>query len=95
MLKDIENRSDLEKIFTNFYELAMKDALIGHFFTEVIELDLETHLPHILDFWEANLWGKVGYKKNLIKVHTNIHNKSKIEYQHFDQWVKILKKCVN
>lgn len=95
MLKDISNRNDLEKLFNSFYTLAMKDEGIGHFFTEVIPLNLSNHLPHILDFWEANLWGKAGYKKNVLQIHLDIHKKSKMEYAHFDQWLYILNNCVN
>ncbi len=95
MRKDISNRKDLEKLFNNFYALAMKDNHIGHFFTDVIPLDLKSHLPHILDFWEANLWGKAGYKKNVLQVHLDIHKKSKMEYEHFDKWLQILNTCVD
>ena len=95
MSKDISNRNDLEKLFNSFYELAMTDKHIGHFFTEVVSLDLKSHLPHILDFWEANLWGKAGYKKNVLQVHLDIHKKSKMEYAHFDKWLHILNSCVD
>ena len=95
MPKDITNREDLEKLFTSFYALAMNDKKIGHFFTEVAPINLKTHLPHILDFWEANLWGKAGYKKNVLQVHLDIHQKSSIEYAHFDQWLFLLNKCVD
>ena len=95
MHKDITNRNDLEKLFTSFYALAMEDDLISHFFTEVISIHLPSHLPHILDFWEANLWGKVGYKKNVLQVHLDIHKKSNMEYVHFDQWLKLLNQCVD
>lgn len=95
MHKDITDRNDLEKLFTSFYALAIKDTLIGHFFTEVISIDLLSHLPQILDFWEANLWGKTGYKKNVLQVHLDIHQKSNMEYRHFDQWLKLLNQCVD
>lgn len=95
MPKDISNRNDLEKLFKSFYALAMKDELIGHFFTKVIPIDLPNHLPHILDFWEANIWGKAGYKKNVLQVHLDIHQKSNMEYAHFDQWLKLLNECVD
>jgi len=94
MHKDITSRNDLEKLFTSFYALAMNDKLIGHFFTEVIPIDLKEHLPHILDFWEANLWGKIGYKKNILQLHLDIHQKSNMQYKHFDQWLTLLNHCI-
>ena len=45
MARDIENRPDLEQLLTEFYLVAMSDAQIGHFFTQVVRLDLNEHLP--------------------------------------------------
>lgn len=56
--KDIENRSDLEQILASFYKKAFNDELIGRFFTEVVPLDLVTHLPVITDFWESVILNK-------------------------------------
>ena len=95
MNRTLENRSDLEIIFRNFYQKAMVDIKIGYFFTKIIPIDLETHLPHILDFWEYNLWGKKNYSKNLIQIHLNIHKKSRLNYDHFDRWVQLLHECVD
>ena len=66
MKKDIENRQDIELLLNRFYEKVFKDDLIGRFFTEVVPLNLETHLPIIADFWESVLldgWvqAKIGF----------------------------------
>ena len=89
-MTDIQNRTDLELIFNSFYKKAIKDPKIGSFFTEVVPIDLETHLPVIIDFWEYNLFHKGAYSKNLLEIHQNIHMKSPINYAHFDQWLNLL-----
>lgn len=52
MKSDIETREDLEELLADFYTVAMHDEQIGHHFDE---LDLESHLPVIVDFWEKVL----------------------------------------
>ncbi|WP_010180608.1 group III truncated hemoglobin [Aquimarina agarilytica] len=94
-MTDIQNRTDLELIFNSFYKKAIADASIGYFFTEIIPIDLETHLPIILDFWEYNLFHKGTYSKNLLEIHKNIHVKSPMQYAHFDQWIHLLNETVD
>jgi hemoglobin len=95
MKKDIEERADLEKILTAFYEQAFKDNLIGRFFTEVVPLDLETHLPVITDFWEAVILNKHTYRKNVMEIHQHIHQLSNIKKEHLDRWVHIFTQTVD
>ncbi len=89
MKKDIENREDLVLLLNAFYRKAFKDELIGRFFTEVVPLDLDTHIPVIADFWEAVIFGKHGYRKNVMEVHQHIHQLSAIKKEHLDRWVKL------
>lgn len=91
---DIEKRVDLERMLEIFYQKAFKDDLISHFFLEVVPLDLETHIPVITDFWESVLLDGRGYRKNVMEIHLNISQKSKIQKEHLDRWVKIFTETV-
>lgn len=95
MKRDIESRIDLEVLLTEFYKRAFADELIGHFFTQVVPLDLSTHLPVITDFWEAVLFDTHGYRKNVMQVHQHIHQLSAIKKEHLDRWVSLLTATVN
>ena len=95
MKKDIETRGDLEQLLNEFYGRVFKDELISHFFTEVVPLDLETHIPIITDFWESVLLDGRGYRKNVMQIHLDISAKSKIQKEHLDRWVKIFTETVD
>lgn len=95
MKKDIETRADIELLLNDFYEKVFKDDLIGRFFTEVVPLNLETHLPVIADFWESVLLDGKGYRKNVMEIHRDISSKSKIEKDHFDRWVQLFTETVD
>lgn len=88
-LKAIESRSDIETVLTSFYKKAFDDKLIGRFFTEVVPLDVVTHLPVITDFWESIILNKQVYCKNVMQIHQHIHQISAIEKEHLDRWVQI------
>ena len=89
MKKDIETRDELEKFLWAFYERAFADELIGRFFTEVVPLDLDTHVPVIANFWESVAFDRPSYRKNVMEVHQHIHQLSSIRKEHLDRWVKL------
>lgn len=95
MKPDIQTRADLEGMLWAFYEQAFADELIGHFFTRVVPLNLEIHIPVITDFWEAIIFNKHSYKKNVMVVHQHIHHLSHIKKEHLDRWVKIFTATVD
>ena len=86
---DIENRDDIVELLWTFYKRAFQDELIGRFFTEVVPLDLPTHVPVIADFWEAVVFNKQGYRKNVMEVHRHIHQLSAIKKEHLERWVQL------
>ncbi len=87
--KDVEKRKDIEDFLWAFYKKAFADELIGRFFTEVVPLDLDTHIPVIADFWESIVFGTRGYRKNVMEVHRHIHQLSPVKKEHLDRWVSI------
>lgn len=95
MKRDIESRDDLVQLLEAFYTKAFVDDLIGHFFTKVVPLNLEVHIPVIADFWEAIIFNKHTYKKNVMVVHQHIHHLSHIKKEHLDRWVQIFTNTVD
>lgn len=91
-MKDIETRGDLETLLTEFYKIATVDEEIGHHFDD---LDLETHLPIIVDFWEKVLFGKQIYFGNPLAVHQILHKKSPLKLEHFQKWFQIFSRTVD
>lgn len=92
MKKDLETREDLEKLLTEFYKVAIVDEEIGHHFKD---LDLASHLPVIVDFWEKVLFGKPVYFGNPLTVHHALHAKSALKLEHFQRWVEIFHQTVD
>ena len=55
MKHDIENREDLLKLVTSFYDKLLADPSISYLFTDVAKIDLDHHLPVLVDFWDMIL----------------------------------------
>lgn len=92
MLADIQTRSDIEALMREFYSVAMTDSEIGHHFAE---LDLEAHIPQIVDFWEKALFAKPVYFNNPMLVHQRLHEKVPMLLEHFARWVEIFSASVD
>jgi len=86
-MKDIENRQDLEVLLSEFYNRLLEDSAVNYIFTDVAQINLAEHLPHIVDFWEQSLFYTGGYRKNVMQVHLNLNNKEKLTDYHFETWL--------
>ena len=92
MKRDIETRTDIERLLTDFYGVAMTDSKIGHHFGR---LNLEHHLPMIANFWEKILFGSPVYFNNPLSFHQVLHAHSPLRPEHFAHWVSIFSATVD
>ena len=75
-----------------FYSHALADDVIGYIFTDIARLDLEEHLPIIVDFWESLLFSTASYAKrgrNPLAVHKELHEKAELTAARFARWLEI------
>jgi hemoglobin len=85
---DIQDRADLLLLIERFYQKLLVDPEIGHFFTDVVPLDLEKHIPRIAGFWEHILFQTGGYQGDPMVVHLDLNRKSAMEAHHFEVWLR-------
>ena len=89
---DIETREDLQLVVRSFYEKTIDDPIIGFFFTQVEPLDLDVHVPKVVDFWETMLFGanameKGKYAGNMLQAHISVDKKARMQTGHFTRWL--------
>lgn len=94
MKKDIKNRHDIELIVNRFYGKVMKDELISPFFTDLLKLDMNKHIPVMYDFWENVLFYTGKYEGNPMAKHQVIHGLSKLKMEHFQRWLSLFSETV-
>ncbi len=84
---DLSDRADIDRLITQFYRRLMVDPEIGHFFTDVVHLDLDRHIPRIALFWESVLFQSGNFQGDPMLVHLQLHHRSPMEAPHFEVWL--------
>jgi hemoglobin len=95
MKKDIETNEDIVVFVNSFYEKVKQDAVIQHFFTEVIKVNWEKHLPVMYRFWENIIFHTGSYTGNPMEIHMQLHSKCPIHRQHFQKWIELFNTTVD
>ncbi|MBW4891932.1 group III truncated hemoglobin [Mucilaginibacter sp. HMF5004] len=95
MLPDITTRAHIENLFTQFYQQAFADPVIGYIFTDVTHLDLIKHMPVIANFWEDMLLTSHNYFGNPMKVHQQIDQLSRLTPEHFARWLQLWEQTID
>jgi len=93
-MPDIQTRQHIETLVSSFYRKVLGDEVIGTFFTEVVQLDFEVHMPTMYDFWESILLGKQVYKGNPMLKHIALNRQKPMQKPHFDRWLGLWRETV-
>ena len=89
--KDITGRADIELLINEFYATVKTDPVIGHFFSEVVQVKWQQHLPVMFDFWENILFYSGGYNGNPMAVHKHLHSLFPLKKSDFDHWLTLFR----
>jgi hemoglobin len=88
MLKDINNRQDIEKLVNRFYERVQANDVLAPVFSHV---DWPKHLPIMYSFWSSMILGEQSYRGNPFQKHAPLP----IGQEHFSQWLKVFIETVD
>lgn len=88
-MKNLESRTDIEELVNKFYDKVIKDDIIGFFFTDIAQIDLQKHLPKMYNFWESILLGNSVYEGNPMRVHFPLNQVVALEQHHFERWLEL------
>lgn len=88
-LHDIADRADITVLVHEFYTRAYRDELLGHVFIDIAQLDLPSHLPIMVDFWETVLHHSGAYHRSAYASHLELHKQVSLTERHFLRWRSI------
>lgn len=95
MKKDIADSNDIQLLVNSFYNKVKEDAVIGYFFSQVIPVNWEAHLPRMYSFWETVLLGQASYKGNPVIKHIAINEKQTLQEEHFNRWLALWQQTID
>ena len=87
MKPDLTNRADIQLLITTFYEKVKREETIAYIFADVAKVDWESHLPVMYDFWETMLFHTGSYRRNAMKAHMDLNQKTPLKQVNFDKWL--------
>ncbi len=86
-MTDISNRKDIILLSEKFYQKLLSNPNINFIFTDVAKINLESHLPKIINFWCLSMFGEPGYDTNVMHVHLELNEKFPLQPEHFKIWL--------
>jgi hemoglobin len=93
-MTDIRTKEDIQLLIDRFYKKVVIDPVIGHFFTSVIHLSWDVHIPVMVSFWETVLLGATAYKGNPMIKHVELNKLAALEPHHFERWLQLWRETV-
>ncbi len=94
-MRDIQNQDDLFLLVRFFYDKLLADNQINFVFTEIVKLNIESHLPILVTFWSQAILNTGGYSRNLTQIHLDIDQKVALTPQMFGIWLFHFDESVN
>lgn len=95
MKQDIIDRKDIELLVNTFYNKVQQNPLLSNVFDTVMQINWQTHLPIMYNFWESILFHTTTYNGSPFPVHTEINKKIKLTNEHFDNWIELFTQTVD
>ncbi|MBT8114205.1 MAG: group III truncated hemoglobin [Arenicella sp.] len=92
---DVLDRVDVQDIVSRFYAEVLEDVVIGFIFTDVARINLETHLPVIVDFWSDILFEENNYQSNALQKHLQLNDRIALKPGHFTRWLYLFARAVD
>lgn len=87
-MKEIEARTDLTFLIETFYDKLLIDPLTRPIFEH---LDLDEHIPRVVDFWSFVLLDEAGYKANMMEKHMHLPLTEEL----FERWISLFHQTID
>lgn len=82
---DISTKQDVELMVDSFYAKVNQDPLLSYVFNDFAEIDWQSHLPKMYQFWSTLIFGEQSYKGNPFAAHVPLP----VDQTHFDKWMSL------
>ena len=89
MKNDIQNRADVSLLVNTFYTKVRANDELGPIFNNAID-DWDSHLIHLTNFWESQLFRKNVFSGNPLKKHVEVdeNNNNTLTNDLFGLWLQ-------
>jgi hemoglobin len=68
-MHDIQTEKDIKKLVYSFYDKVRNDKRLDYIFSDFADVNWDTHLPKMIDFWSKLLFQTKRYKGKPFRHH--------------------------
>lgn len=92
---DLSTRTDIHDLVVDFYREVVWDDLLDAVFDGVAEIDWETHIPKLVDYWCRIVLDDPGPKYPIMAAHRALHALEPLGPEHCDRWWTLWSECID
>lgn len=85
-MTDLDTRAQIHDLVVHFYREIVFDEFLDHVFEDVAQVDWNSHIPRLIDYWCRVLLGQPGYDGMILAPHQEVHELESFTTEHFDKW---------
>lgn len=85
---DLDSRKHIEEFVRLFYARMLRDEVLAPIFVDVAQIDLNVHLPHIVDYWCKLLLGEQQYQRHTMNIHRRLNARRELAPGDFARWLE-------
>src|SRR6056300_647137 len=94
MKYDIRNKDDIKLLVDTFYGKVQESEILGFIFNDIAEVDWDTHLPHMYNFWAGILFGENQFRGQPMYKHIMLSKKTEMSDKQFAEWLRLFGETV-
>jgi len=87
MTKQISTPDDIKILVNRFYDKVNQDEILSPIFNEIMQVNWDTHLPIMYQFWGSLLLGEHSYTGNPMQKHIEISKIVPLGEKEFERWL--------
>lgn len=91
---DLNSREQIQRFVRLFYAELLIDERLKPLFLDIARIDLEQHLPRIVDYWCKLLLGDTSYQRHTMNIHRDLHAKLPLSEADFKQWLTLFERTL-
>ncbi|MEP5567611.1 MAG: group III truncated hemoglobin [Halioglobus sp.] len=86
---DLDTRENVELFVDRFYEQVLNDEQLAPIFLDVAQIDLNTHLPHIKNYWCKLVLNDNAYHRHTMNIHRQLNAQRTLVPTDFERWLNL------
>jgi|LakMenEpi03Aug12_release.lakeMendotaPanAssembly.Ray.scaffolds.fasta_scaffold82643_2 hemoglobin len=91
----ISSPSDIKTLVDRFYDKVNQDEILSPIFNEIMQVNWDTHLPIMYQFWGSLLLGEHSYTGNPMQKHIEISKIVPLGEKEFARWLELFNQNID